>query len=88
MGLVEKAETVARMLRRLGRAIAAELTAIESQERRADEDRRLRWTAAMAIGFVSTVAVPLGLIRAFLGVNAREVDPGRSVRTTAPGHTP
>ncbi len=72
MGLVAKAETVARMLRRLERATAAELTAIESQERRADEDRRLRWT--VAIGFVSTIAVPVGLILAFLGINAREVD--------------
>ncbi|WP_433497273.1 hypothetical protein ACQP1K_20225 [Sphaerimonospora sp. CA-214678] len=72
MGLVDKAETVARMLRRLERAIAAELTAIESRERRADEDRRLRWT--VAIGFVSTVAVPVGLVLAFLGINAREVD--------------
>ncbi|NUW45770.1 hypothetical protein [Nonomuraea rhodomycinica] len=72
MGLGAKAETVARMLRRLERATAAELTAIESQERRADEDRRLRW--AIAIGFVSTLAVPVGLILAFLGINAREVD--------------
>ncbi|MGW5683445.1 hypothetical protein [Nonomuraea sp. NPDC003754] len=39
MGLVAKAETVARMLRRLERATAAELTAIESQERCGDEDR-------------------------------------------------
>ncbi|WP_067184399.1 hypothetical protein [Microtetraspora niveoalba] len=77
MGLVDKAETVARMLRRLERAIAAELTAIESRERRADEDRRLRWTAA--IGAVSTLAVPVGLILAFLGVNASEVDVTRSM---------
>ncbi|MFJ2031681.1 hypothetical protein [Streptosporangium sp. NPDC087985] len=72
MGLLDKAETVARMLRRLERAIGAELTAIESLERRADEDRRLRWT--VAIGFVSTVAVPVGLVLAFLGINTREVD--------------
>lgn len=72
MGLVAKAETVARMLRRLERAINAELTAIESVERRADEDRRLRWT--VAIGFVSTVAIPVGLVLAFFGINAREVN--------------
>ncbi|GGT43952.1 hypothetical protein GCM10010176_104290 [Nonomuraea spiralis] len=36
-----KAETVTRTLCSLGRAIGAELTSIESQERRADEDRRL-----------------------------------------------
>lgn len=72
MDLVAKAETVARMLRRLERAIHAELTAIESVERRADEDRRLRWT--IAVGFVSTVAIPVGLVLAFFGINAREVN--------------
>ncbi|MEW9533596.1 hypothetical protein [Microbispora sp. NPDC049125] len=80
MGLADKAETVARMLRRLERAIGAEITAIESLERRADEDRRLRWT--VAVGFVSTVAVPVGLVLAFLGINAREVDDNWSMFDT------
>ncbi|MEV1240212.1 hypothetical protein [Nonomuraea sp. NPDC049750] len=72
MGLVGKAENVARMLERLARAIRAELTSIESLERRADEDRRLRWT--VAVGFVSTVAIPVTLVLTFFGVNAHEVD--------------
>lgn len=77
IGLVAKAETVARMLARLERAIKAELTTIESVERRADEDRRLRWT--VAIGFVSTVAIPVSLVLTFFGINAREVDGDRSM---------
>jgi Mg2+ and Co2+ transporter CorA len=60
------------MLERLARAIRAELTTIESLERRADEDRQLRWS--VAIGFVSAVAVPVTLVLTFFGVNAQEVD--------------
>jgi hypothetical protein len=72
MGLCGKAETVGRMLGRLDRSVRAEFTAIESIERRADDDRRLRWT--VAVGFLSTVALPITLALAFFGVNAREVD--------------
>ena len=56
MGLADRAATAGRMLQRLAAAISAELTAIESAERRADDNRRLRY--AVAIGFVSAVAVP------------------------------
>jgi hypothetical protein len=73
MGLAEKATTTARMLTRLERAVAAELTAIESIERRTDEERRLRW--AVGIGFVSVVAIPAGLVLSFLGINASQVSP-------------
>jgi hypothetical protein len=72
MGLADKARTTAEMLQRLARAISAELTAIESIERRADEGRRLRW--AVAVGFVSVVAVPAGLIFAFFAVNATQIN--------------
>jgi hypothetical protein len=77
MGLADKAATTARMLSRLERAVAAELTAIESIESRADADRRLRW--GVAIGFVSVVAVPAGLVLSFLGINASQVNPQRSM---------
>ena len=77
MELLAKAETVSRMLERLGRAISAELTSIESAERRADEERRLRW--GVAIGFLSAVAVPAGIILAYFGINANEVNPDRSI---------
>jgi hypothetical protein len=77
MCLADRAQTVARMLQRLAHAADAELTAIESIERRADDDRRIRWT--VAAGFVSTIAIPSGLILAFFGINATQVDPGRSI---------
>lgn len=77
MGLAEKAATAGRMLQRLGSAIAAELTAIESIERRADENRRIRY--AVAVGFVSAVAIPASLILAFLGINASQVQATQSM---------
>ena len=77
MGLAGKAVTAGRMLQRLGSAIRAELTAIESIERRADENRRVRY--AVAVGFVSAVAIPASLILAFLGINASQVSTRRSM---------
>jgi hypothetical protein len=58
MSLAAKAVTAGRMLQRLSAAIRAELTAIESIERRADDNRRVRY--AVAVGFVSVAAVPAG----------------------------
>ena len=77
MDLADKATTAGRMLSRLGSAIGAELTAIESIERRADDNRRVRY--AVAIGFVSAVAIPASLILAYLGINASQVDPTLSM---------
>jgi hypothetical protein len=77
MGLAAKAVTVEKMMQRLSAAIAAELTAIESIERRSDENRRLRYT--VAVGFVSVVAIPASLILAFLGINASQVNPHLSM---------
>jgi hypothetical protein len=77
MSLASKAVTAGRMLQRLDAAISAELTAIESIERRADENRRIRY--AVAVGFVSAVAIPASLILAYLGINASQVDPNRSM---------
>jgi len=77
MGLANKAVTAGRMLQRLGSAISAELTAIESIERRADDNRRVRY--AVAVGFVSAVAIPASLILAYLGINASQVNPNRSM---------
>ena len=77
MCLTEQATTVARMISRIERAIAAELTSIESAERRSDDRRRARW--AVAVGFISTVAVPVTIILGFFGINAREVDNGTSM---------
>lgn len=77
MDLASQALTAGRMMERLGSAISAELTAIESIERRADENRRVRY--AVAVGFVSAVAIPASLILAYLGINASQVDPSRSM---------
>jgi len=65
------------MLQRLGSAIRANLTAIESIERRVDENRRVRY--AVAVGFVSAVAIPASLVLAFLGINASQVAARRSM---------
>jgi hypothetical protein len=77
MSLASKAVTAGRMLERLARAIDAELTAIESIERRADENRRILY--AVAVGFVSAVAIPASLILAYLGINASQVNPALSM---------
>jgi hypothetical protein len=77
MSLASKALTAGRMLQRLDAAIRSELTAIESIERRADENRRIRY--AVAVGFVSAVAIPGSLILAYLGINASQVNPDRSM---------
>lgn len=77
ISLASKAVTAGRMLERLARAIDAELTAIESIERRADDNRRIRY--AVAVGFVSAVAIPASLILAYLGINASQVSSARSM---------
>jgi hypothetical protein len=77
MGLAGKAITAGKMLQRLSAAIGAELTAIESAERRADDNRRVRY--AVAVGFVSAVAIPASLILAYLGINASQVNPNLSM---------
>jgi hypothetical protein len=43
MSLASKAVTAGKTLQRLAAAISAELTALESVERRADDNRRARW---------------------------------------------
>ena len=75
--LLDRAAMVARMLERLERAITAELRAVETRQRQLDEDRRLRWAATA--GFLTTVAIPLTILLAFFGANAREVQPSASM---------
>lgn len=77
VGMDMLTQNVSRMLRRLEATGRAELTAVESIERRSDEDRHLRW--AVAVGFVSVVAIPPSLILAFFGASAAEVDETRSM---------
>ncbi|PJE95873.1 hypothetical protein CUT44_21190 [Streptomyces carminius] len=77
MGLTERAAIIGQMLSRLGNAINAELTSVESAEQRAADRRRIR--TVVAVTFVTTVTATLGLLFGFFGVNASQVDGQRSM---------
>lgn len=77
IGVTDRAATIGHMLNRLGNAIAAELTSVESMEQRAADRRRVR--TVVAVTFVTTVSGTLGLLFGFLGINARQVDEHRSM---------
>jgi len=77
MELRERAETVSRMFSRLDASIRSELTAIEIRERQADEVKRLRRDAAISV--LSFVAVPLGFLVAFFGINSTQVNSNWSI---------
>ncbi len=77
INLTGRAQTTDRMLQRLRNAIDAELTSIQSVEDRAADARRLR--TAFAVTFVTTVVGTFGLLFAFFGINATEVDESRSI---------
>ncbi|SCK56911.1 hypothetical protein YWIDRAFT_08181 [Streptomyces sp. SceaMP-e96] len=77
MGLTERAATIGQMLQRLGNATAAELTSVESMERRAADRRRVR--TVVSVTFVTTITGTLSLLFGFFGINARQVDQQRSM---------
>lgn len=77
MGLTERAAIIGQMLSRLGNAIDAELTSVESIEQRAADRRRVR--TVVAVTFVTTVTATLSLLFGFFGVNASQVDEQRSM---------
>ncbi|MFJ5591018.1 hypothetical protein ACIQCG_14805 [Streptomyces noursei] len=77
IGVTERAATIGQMLNRLGNAIAAELTSVESMEQRAADRRRVR--TVVAVTFVTTVSGTLGLFFGFFGINASQVDQNRSM---------
>ncbi|MER7202829.1 hypothetical protein [Streptomyces sp. CB01635] len=77
MGLTERSATIGQMLSRLGNAIAAELTSVESAEQRAGDRRRIR--TVVAVTFVTTITGTLSLLFGFFGVNAEQVDQSRSM---------
>ncbi|HSL06391.1 MAG TPA: hypothetical protein VK887_00265 [Pseudonocardiaceae bacterium] len=72
MELRERAETASRMFIRLDASIRSELTAIEIRERQQQEQKRLRWGAAVSV--LSLIAVPIGFLVAYFGINATEVN--------------
>jgi hypothetical protein len=69
--LPDQAGSIAQMLDRLSRAIAAEAASVLASERGRDERRRLVWS--VAVGFVSFVAIPLTLIFGFFAVATNDV---------------
>jgi hypothetical protein len=77
MELRERAETVSRMFSRLDASIRSELTAIEIRERQSDEVKRLRRDAAISV--LSFVAVPVGFLVAFFGINSTQVNSSWSI---------
>jgi hypothetical protein len=78
LGVRRAAATTGGMVSRLSRAIEAERQAIAAEERGREEERfkreeqRFR-TLSAAGGSVAALAIPLTIIFAFLGINAREV---------------
>ncbi len=72
MELRERAATASRMFIRLDASIRSELIAIEIRERQQKEEKRLRWGAAITV--LSLIAVPIGFLGAYFGVNASEVN--------------
>jgi hypothetical protein len=77
MNLTRRAATTGDMLARLRNAVDAELTAVQSVEARVSEDRRIRTTAAVTL--LTTIAGTLGLLFAYFGVNASQIDGSRSM---------
>ena len=71
-----EAATVGRMLDRLGRIIQAELEGVRVRERMSDERRRL--VGSIALGSLYIIALPLGIICGFFGINTSDVQPGSS----------
>jgi hypothetical protein len=72
MQIKTRAATVSQMFARLSGSIKSELTAIESQEKQVEDDRRFR--GALTLGILSFFLAPLGLVLGFFGMNARQVD--------------
>lgn len=77
MRIEHGATTTGRMLERLRNAVRSELDKVQSIEQRAEDARRLR--TAVAVTFVTTVGGTLSLLFGFFGMNASQVDGGRSM---------
>lgn len=69
--------TTGKMLARLSKAIDASANSVKFAERRRDEQRRLKWS--VAAGFVSIVAITLGIAFGFFGSSVSEVSPRSSI---------
>ncbi|WP_322748569.1 MULTISPECIES: hypothetical protein [unclassified Frankia] len=76
-GLTDNVSTVSAMLARLASVLGAEQASQDSIDARKQDLRRLRY--GVAVGFLSVVAVPIGIILGFFGGSYREVDAERSI---------
>jgi predicted metal-binding membrane protein len=65
------------MLQRVGTVISVRLSKLESADR--DRIERRDRLVAVLVAVASLLALPPALILAFFGVNARQVDPARSI---------
>ena len=73
----DEAKTTATMLARLSHAIQSDLEVVRATERLADERRRL--LGSVLIGLVTLVALPLGIVFGFFGINTTDVQSGASL---------
>jgi hypothetical protein len=77
LDLPTQTHTLSQMFAQLSGSVRSEITAIEIRERRLELHRQ-RWYAAAA-SIISLIAVPIGFIVAFFGVNASQVEPTASI---------
>ena len=78
MELDKRADRVSRMFTRLNSSIRSELTAIDireanERERRRDAEEVRRRRSESAVTMLTALAVPLGFLVAFFGINANQV---------------
>jgi len=76
MGLRDGCAVTGGMLSRLDSAITAERDSVQAILAARDDRRRTRY--AVAVGALSVLAIPLGIIFGFFGASAKEIDPRRS----------
>ena len=77
LGLSQGVATIGALLNRLKTVIEARTAVLTAAERRVSEIRRRGWEWAAA--YISIVAIPFGLVLAFLGTSVQEVSPRRSL---------
>jgi hypothetical protein len=72
LDVTEQAQRLSAMFTQISGSIRSEITAIDIREARRN-DRRARRNDAASMG-LAAIAVPLGVLLAFFGINAKEVD--------------
>jgi hypothetical protein len=86
MDLSGQARALSQMFGQLGGSVRSEITAIDVRDRQRDEERQ-KWNA-FAAGVLSLLGVSVGVVIAFLGVNAKEVPSALAVSMWSPRFTP